>query len=184
MDSDLKSELAEHQTLQDAIIKKIRDSIKKQETRENPFKLFRCKIHVAMFKGENYIDLDKIFFAHIHEGAIEIQYSAKDDGLTIMKSCQKDDDYQKMVDYITRKSVNISELVNNWDKYLHQLRDKYLYIPVGNTYIKLSYMSHIKLFEDFDPYTLVIGYCISVCYILPNNPIIQDLKKLFELLAR
>lgn len=186
MDVDLKQELSEHQTLQDGIIKKIRESIKKQEAKENPPKLFRVILEYGMY---SYINPESWGFVEVDTGRIYIGRYIVDNCWFIYKYHQKDNDYQKILDHLNHNSVDVSELVSNWGMHVNNLRDVYIHVR-GNCdyYIKLSKSISIQI--------MIGAYRSSVRFIskhnnqansldfAPDDPVLRDFQKLCDLLSQ
>lgn len=185
MDVDLKQELSEHQTLQDGIIKKIRESIKKQEYKENPFKLFRIKPEDQPMM---YLNPTKWVFLYVCSQAIVIIYhSVANECLTVNRDAQQGDDYQKIVDYLQHNSIHITELVNNWDRCKTRLREIYVFIS-PTYYIKLSNILSIKISKVGNYHHAIIhtkdydtGSVVTFEY---NDPLLPEFQKLCELLSQ
>lgn len=185
MDQELKSEFTEHQTLQDVIIKKIRDSIKKQESKDNPFKFFRLTLNDGII---SYLEPSKWVCIDVGDEYINISISRKDVSININKEDQKDNDFTKLLNYIHQNSVDVSELINDWDRYFTRLREIYLHISKDCVYIKLSNIQSLKFIDQKNKTYLSINtksdiYGLVLVY-KPNDPDVQYFKKLMELLSQ
>jgi hypothetical protein len=184
MDVDLKQELAEHQTLQDGIIKKIRESIKKQEYKENPSKLLRIKPEGQPMM---YLNSTKWAYLYVCSEAIVICHSTAKNSITVNRDAQLGDDYQKIVDYIHRNSIHISELVNDWDRCKTRLREIYVYIS-PTYYIKLSNILSIRISKIGNGHCVIIytkNYITGIILSFESNDrSLPEFQKLCELLSQ
>lgn len=184
MEVDLKQELAEHQTLQDGIIKKIRESIKKQEAKENPFKLLRIK---PKDQPTMYLNPTKCILMRVYREIIVIYHSNANESLTVNRDDQQANDYQKILDYIHKNSINISELVNDWDIHNTRLREIYVFIP-DYYHIKLCNLSSIKISGTKNYHYVTIHTkdynTVSILTFESNDPSLPVFQKLCDLLSQ
>lgn len=185
MNPELKSEFVEHQTLQDVIINKIRNTIKKQEAKENPFKFFRLTTADGKM---SYFEPSKWTVIEVDRENIHIYVSSSEGAISIYKDDQKDDDFAKLLNYMNQNSVSISELVNHWDRYFTRLRQIYLRMSEDSNYIKLSKIRSVQFGEQNNETQISIYIKSPVNgYVLvyeSDNLIAQDFKKMMELLSQ